>query len=80
VIPADILDALITREREMTTLAAHGLSNDLIAERLFLSPLTVKTHVNRAMMKAAAAHLANHARAVATAGSRRLAVRKGGLR
>jgi DNA-binding NarL/FixJ family response regulator len=46
-----VLDALTTREREMGTLAAHGLSNDQIAERLFLSPLTVKTHVNRAMMK-----------------------------
>ena len=52
-IPADILDALTTREHEMTTLAAQGLSNDQIAERLFLSPLTVKTHVNRAMMKLA---------------------------
>jgi DNA-binding NarL/FixJ family response regulator len=37
----------------MMTLAAHGLSNDQIAERLFLSPLTVKTHINRAMMKLA---------------------------
>jgi len=35
----------------MVTLAAHGLSNDQIAERLFLSPLTVKTHINRAMVK-----------------------------
>ena len=33
------------------TLVATGLSNDEIAERLHLSPLTVKTHVNRAMMK-----------------------------
>ena len=52
-IPADRLDDLTTREREMMTLAAHGLSNDQIAERLFLSPLTVKTHINRAMMKLA---------------------------
>jgi DNA-binding NarL/FixJ family response regulator len=52
-IPADRLADLTTREREMMTLAAHGLSNDQIAERLFLSPLTVKTHVNRAMMKLA---------------------------
>jgi DNA-binding NarL/FixJ family response regulator len=50
-IPGTTLDALTTREREMMTLAAHGLSNDQIAERLFLSPLTVKTHINRAMMK-----------------------------
>jgi DNA-binding NarL/FixJ family response regulator len=52
-IPADRLAELTTREREMMTLAAHGLSNDQIAERLFLSPLTVKTHINRAMMKLA---------------------------
>ena len=52
-IPADSLADLTTREREMMTLAAHGLSNDQIAERLFLSPLTVKTHINRAMMKLA---------------------------
>ena len=52
-IPADTLAELTTREREMMTLAAHGLSNYQIAERLFLSPLTVKTHINRAMMKLA---------------------------
>lgn len=45
------LEALTEREREMTALAAHGLTNDEIAERAFLSPLTVKTHLNRAMMK-----------------------------
>jgi DNA-binding NarL/FixJ family response regulator len=42
---------LTPRERELTTLVATGLSNDDIAERLSLSPLTVKTHINRAMMK-----------------------------
>ena len=46
-----VLDPLTEREREMVALAAHGLSNDDIAERAFLSPLTVKTHLNRAMMK-----------------------------
>jgi DNA-binding NarL/FixJ family response regulator len=45
------LDILTDREREMVTLVAHGLSNDDIAGRLYLSPLTVKTHVNRAMSK-----------------------------
>jgi DNA-binding NarL/FixJ family response regulator len=49
----DALDVLTAREREVTALAAHGLSNDEIADRLYLSPLTVKTHVNRAMMKVA---------------------------
>ncbi len=45
------LDVLTEREREIAALVAHGLSNDEIAARLFLSPLTVKTHVNRAMAK-----------------------------
>jgi DNA-binding NarL/FixJ family response regulator len=50
--PADaVFDVLTDREREMVALVAHGLSNDDIAGRLFLSPLTVKTHVNRAMSK-----------------------------
>lgn len=48
------LEILTDREREIVTLVALGLSNDQIAERLFLSPLTVKTHVNRAMSKLAA--------------------------
>jgi DNA-binding NarL/FixJ family response regulator len=47
----DRLAALTDREREMTALVAGGLSNDEIAERLYVSPLTVKTHINRAMMK-----------------------------
>jgi DNA-binding NarL/FixJ family response regulator len=42
---------LTPRERELMILVATGLSNDEIAERLHLSPLTVKTHVNRAMTK-----------------------------
>ncbi|MET9779853.1 response regulator transcription factor [Nocardiopsis alba] len=42
---------LTARERELTVLVAEGLSNAEIADRLFLSPLTVKTHVNRAMTK-----------------------------
>ncbi|WP_432972384.1 response regulator [Dactylosporangium sp. CA-233914] len=47
------LDQLTDREREIMVLAAHGLSNEEIAARLFLSPLTAKTHVNRAMTKLA---------------------------
>jgi DNA-binding NarL/FixJ family response regulator len=51
-LPAPIpLDGLTDREREVLALVAHGLSNDDIAEKLFLSPLTAKTHVNRAMTK-----------------------------
>ena len=42
---------LTPREREVVTLVGSGLTNDEIAETLFVSPLTAKTHVNRAMMK-----------------------------
>jgi DNA-binding NarL/FixJ family response regulator len=45
------LEVLTEREREIVVLVANGLSNEEIAGRLFLSPLTVKTHVNRAMTK-----------------------------
>ncbi len=48
------LDALTDREREISALVATGLSNDEIAARLVLSPATVKTHVNRAMVKVGA--------------------------
>jgi DNA-binding NarL/FixJ family response regulator len=46
-----ILDGLTGREREVMVLVAAGLSNDEIATRLFLSPLTAKTHVSRVMTK-----------------------------
>jgi DNA-binding NarL/FixJ family response regulator len=54
--PADLfrsadLALLTNREREVVTLVAHGLSNDQIAERMVLSPMTAKTHVSRAMTK-----------------------------
>ncbi|MFI2457368.1 response regulator [Streptomyces sp. NPDC019539] len=45
------LEALTSREREAVALAAQGLSNDEIADRLVISPFTAKTHVNRAMAK-----------------------------
>ena len=45
------LDALTAREREVLVLIAQGLTNDEIAQRLFLSPLTAKTHVSRMMGK-----------------------------
>ena len=49
--PGVDLDLLTQREREVMTLVAAGLSNDEIATRLFVSPATAKTHVNRAMTK-----------------------------
>jgi DNA-binding NarL/FixJ family response regulator len=49
--PRRDLDLLTDREREVMALVAAGLTNDDIAERLFLSPATAKTHVNRAMTK-----------------------------
>jgi DNA-binding NarL/FixJ family response regulator len=45
------LEELTSREREAVALVAHGLSNDEIAARMVISPLTAKTHVNRAMAK-----------------------------
>ncbi|CAL9557331.1 response regulator [Streptomyces sp. enrichment culture] len=48
---AERLDSLTVREREVLVQVAGGHSNDEIAERLEVSPLTVKTHVNRAMSK-----------------------------
>jgi DNA-binding NarL/FixJ family response regulator len=42
---------LTVREREVMALAAEGRSNTEIAEDLTLSPLTVRTHIHRAMTK-----------------------------
>jgi DNA-binding NarL/FixJ family response regulator len=45
------LGELTDREREVVTLVGEGLTNDQIAQRLFVSPATAKTHVSRAMGK-----------------------------
>ncbi|WP_426403847.1 response regulator [Streptomyces sp. R-07] len=45
------LEELTGREREAVALVARGLSNDEIADLMVISPMTVKTHVNRAMTK-----------------------------
>lgn len=50
-VEVESLAKLTDREREVMTLVARGLSNDDIARALFLSPLTAKTHVSRAMTK-----------------------------
>jgi DNA-binding NarL/FixJ family response regulator len=47
----DGLDTLTDREREIAAWVATGSSNAEIADALFLSPATVRTHVARAMSK-----------------------------
>jgi DNA-binding NarL/FixJ family response regulator len=44
-------DELTARERDIVLLAALGLTNGEIAQRLVISPATAKTHVSRAMLK-----------------------------
>jgi DNA-binding NarL/FixJ family response regulator len=48
---AESLARLTEREREVMALVGIGLSNDEIARRLVVSPLTAKTHVSRTMVK-----------------------------
>lgn len=55
---------LTEREREVMTLVAAGLQGGPMAERLFLSPETVKSHVHNAMRKLGV-HTRAHAVAVA---------------
>jgi DNA-binding NarL/FixJ family response regulator len=50
-VDASALAVLTDREREVLALVAAGMSNDEIAGALFMSPLTAKTHVSRAMVK-----------------------------
>ncbi|MEU5434210.1 response regulator transcription factor [Streptomyces sp. NPDC020719] len=48
---AQSLSELTEREREVMALVGMGLSNEEIARRLVVSPLTAKTHVSRTMVK-----------------------------
>jgi RNA polymerase sigma factor (sigma-70 family) len=50
-VATDALAELTDREREIVALVAGGLSNDEIAEALFISRATARTHVSRAMTK-----------------------------
>ncbi|WP_158864110.1 response regulator [Leifsonia sp. AG29] len=45
------LASLTDREREVLQLVGQGLTNTEIGERLYVSPLTAKTHVSRIMTK-----------------------------
>ena len=51
---AGLFAALTPRELEIVRLVVAGLDNTKIAAELYLSPFTVKTHANRAMMKVGA--------------------------
>lgn len=48
---AAVLGDLTTREKEVLAEVGRGLNNTEIAGRLFISPLTAKTHVSRIMTK-----------------------------
>ena len=50
-VTAAVLEPLTEREREVLALVAEGLSNAEIGVRLFMSPLTAKTHVSRILTK-----------------------------
>ncbi|MHB8290330.1 MAG: response regulator [Acidimicrobiales bacterium] len=49
--PTPAADTLTAREREVVTLIAAGLSNEEIADKLYMSVSTAKTHATRAMTK-----------------------------
>ncbi|GAA0658117.1 response regulator transcription factor [Kitasatospora atroaurantiaca] len=51
--PQQLPDGLTAREAEVLALIADGLSNAEIAEQLFVSPATVKTHINNLFAKTA---------------------------
>ncbi|MEV8343299.1 response regulator transcription factor [Streptomyces niveus] len=67
--PKDPLPRDITpREREVLTLIGQGLPNRAIAEQLFISEATVKTHINNLFAKAAIRDRADAVRRAIAAG------------
>ncbi|WP_414858437.1 response regulator transcription factor [Propionibacterium freudenreichii] len=51
---AKLFEGLTPRELEVVRLVVEGLDNAEIGRRVFISPFTAKTHVNRAMAKVGA--------------------------
>ncbi len=51
---AERFELLTPRERDVVALIVSGFDNAQIAEQMFVSPFTVKTHAHRAMAKVAA--------------------------
>jgi DNA-binding NarL/FixJ family response regulator len=51
IVPVQVFPELSDREREVLQLISHGLKNAEIAERLFLSPKTVRNHVSNILSK-----------------------------
>ena len=50
-IPEWVVDASLVALPPLLALVAEGLTNDEIGQRLFMSPVTARTHVSRAMVK-----------------------------
>ena len=74
------LELLTDRERDAVRLAAQGLSNSEIAAELIISPLTAKTHLNRAMTKLGARDRAQLVIVAYETGLARVGERAGGDR
>lgn len=51
ILPSDNLPALTKREKEILQLISEGLTNHQIAEKLFISPLTVDSHRKNLLTK-----------------------------
>lgn len=51
IMPSDNLPALTKREKEILHLISEGLTNNQIAEKLFISPLTVDSHRKNLLTK-----------------------------
>jgi DNA-binding NarL/FixJ family response regulator len=51
IMPSDNLPALTKREKEILQLISEGLTNNQIAEKLFISPLTVDSHRKNLLTK-----------------------------